>query len=414
MKKIKVLLSILLFFATCSVVFSQSTSETKEIGYIIFAPDTAIFENEVEAKILLDQYAKKINDIPSYDRQIHINGWTAIFDNDIDPIQLSTDRANVVLNELKLRGISEERLDIAKGNGGTSIFGNNNTPEERKLNRRVIISIDEISVIQAKVEPANVPSKLSEIPKPDRQAFKINWKKVLIAVLIIVAVVALVLLIVYVIIPAIGAGATAGAGAGGVGVAKGAKNIFGKIKNVFKSKPSNLKFRKPVDGVGGKFVGKKWKIDMNNIPKSGNDPIKPMTQRNLIKLNNDLLNGSDGKKIPEKLLNRLKKEYGNILKKDKLDISFKNGEPNFSKLSFEKIKINPTTRYPTGGVKGNMQMASEICSKKWGMSFKEFEDWRNRLQLVWHESKTGDLYLLPHNIHANIPHDGLIAQVSRL
>lgn len=413
MKNIKVLLSILLFFAVCSVGFSQSTSETKEIGYIIFAPDTAIFENEVEARILLDQYVKSINDISSNEKQIHINGWTAIFDNDVDPIKLSTDRANVILNELKLRGISEERLDIAKGNGGTSIFGNNNVPEERKLNRRVTISIDEVKIIPAKVEPARVDPPKVEQPKSNKPAFKINWKKVLIVAAIIVAVIALVLLVLYVIIPAIGGAATAGAGAGAGGVAKGAKSIFGKLKNVFKSKPSNLKPIKPVDGVGGKFVGRKWKIDMNNIPKRAND-LNPMTQRELLKLNNNLINGPECKNLPKKVFDRINREYGNIVKTDNLEIPFKrNGEPDFSKIAFEKVKINYTNqRWTAGGVKGNFDKAHEICSEKWGWSLNEFKDWYNKLQMTWHETKDG-LYLVPKNIHNNIVHEGLIGQINQ-
>jgi len=225
---IRMVILTFLFINICSLGFAQSTSETKELGYIIFAPDTAIFENEVEAKNLLDQYAKSINSISSYERQIHINGWTAIFDNDIDPLKLSTERANVILNELQLRGISKERLDIAKGNGGTNIWGNNNIPEERKLNRRVIISIDEykeilpaVSSINSSEETKTVNDPINNV-KQEKQGLKINWKKVLIVVAIIVAIIVIILLIVYVIAPALGAGgagATGTAGAGGIGKA---------------------------------------------------------------------------------------------------------------------------------------------------------------------------------------------------
>jgi hypothetical protein len=403
-RKIKTIISILLLFGICLIGFAQSTSETKEIGYIIFAPDSAAFENEFEAKGWLDQYTKNINEVSSKEKQIHINGYTAIFGNDIDPTKLSEDRANIILNELLLRGISSERFDIIERSGGTSKWGNNETSANRRPNRRVTISIDEFK-----------ESGIDD--EKDKSGVKINWKKVAIIVGVIVgvivAVAVIVLLVIFVIGPALSSGAGAIPMCGGGGSGRVPRVKTPKMSNV---KPSTLNtpYRKPVDGVGGRFIEKTktWKLNMNNIPKSGNDPVKPMTQRDLIKLDNDLINGVEGKKIPLKNLNRLKREYGNILKKDNLDIPFKNKEPDFSKIAFEKIKIKGSPiRYTKDGVKGNMQIASEICSKKWGMPLKEFEDWRNRLQLVWHEGKTGEICLVPHNIHANIPHEGLIALI---
>jgi putative multiple sugar transport system substrate-binding protein len=167
-----------------------------ELGYLLFAPDSTNFENYNEAKDLLDQYAKNINEISSKNKQIYINGFTAIYDNNIDPIKLSYDRANIVLQELVSRGISAERFDIAKGNGGTEEWGNNAVSKYRRLNRRVTISIDTLKEIP---QIDDIQETESEIKGNDlennvtkNKSFgKINWKKVIIVVLIIIAVIGL-------------------------------------------------------------------------------------------------------------------------------------------------------------------------------------------------------------------------------
>jgi hypothetical protein len=222
-RKIKAIISILLLFGICLIGFAQSTSETKEIGYIIFSPDSVVFENEFEAKGLLEQYTKSINEVSSKEKQIHINGYTAIFSNDIDPLKLSTNRANIILNELLLRGISSERFDIVKGNGGTSKWGNNNISEDRKPNRRVTISIDEFKESGTTGRDDN---------EEDKQIAKIDWKKIAIIAGIIVAVAVIVLLAIFVIAPALSGGAGAIPAGGGGGSGKAPRIKTPKISNI--------------------------------------------------------------------------------------------------------------------------------------------------------------------------------------
>jgi len=162
-----------------------------ELGYLLFLPDSVDFENYNEAKDLLDQYAKNINEISSKNKQIYINGFTAIYNNDIDPIKLSYDRANIVLQELVSRGISAERFDIAKGNGSTEEWGNNAVSEYRKLNRRVTISIDTFKEIP---QITDIQYTESEIEGNDLANY---WRKVVIVVLIIIAVITIIVLIVH-------------------------------------------------------------------------------------------------------------------------------------------------------------------------------------------------------------------------
>jgi hypothetical protein len=210
MEKIRTVLLVTLFISICFAGFAQTTSETNELGYILFSPDSTDFENFTEAKGLLDRYAKNINEISSKNKQIHINGYTAIFDNDIDPIKLSSDRANTVLKELVSRGISTERFDIIKGNGGTEKFGNNLVSEYRKLNRRVTISIDIIKETPQIVDIQNSEPEIKGNNHIDnrkdtqynsitqqKSPTKINWKKVVKWVVIGLLIVAAIILIIY-------------------------------------------------------------------------------------------------------------------------------------------------------------------------------------------------------------------------
>lgn len=234
-KKTRAIFSVLLLFSICLIGFAQSTSETEEIGYIIFASDSTNFENAVEARGSLDKYAENISQIPSKEKQIYINGYTAIFNNDVDQIKLSSDRANVVLDELILRGISAERFDIIKANGGTANWGNNEISANRKPNRRVTISIGrnkEIAQITAisDTEPEIEENTPQNTVKQEKSAGKINWKKIAIIAGIIIAVIIIALVIIYVIVPAIGAAGAGSAATGAGGVAKGIKGLPSGVK----------------------------------------------------------------------------------------------------------------------------------------------------------------------------------------
>jgi hypothetical protein len=191
---------------------------------------------------------------------------------------------------------------------------------------------------------------------------------------------------------------------------------FGVTNHVYHMTLSHM----PVNGHGGTYKGRIWQVDMDYVPKSANDPIKPITQRELIKLDLDLIKGDAGNMIPRRNRKRIVRVYEKLLKKDKVGIPFKldisgESEPDFSKVCYEMIKIKGSSgRYNKGGKKGNMTLASEKCSKKWRLPQKNFDKWRNDLQLVWHEAKKGKIYLVPHNIHQNVQHEGLIAQQKRL
>lgn len=205
-KQAKVIISILLFFTISLFGLAQSTSDTKELGFIIFVPDRAVFDDEIQAKELLDQFSKKIKDeVSSKEIQIHINGYAADFKNIVDSYQLSFDRANIVFHELVSKGISKEKFNIVKGNGGTSKWGNNEFSESRKPNRRVTVNIitEIIPIVETTIEPL-VSSTQTEIitlqpsnTDSKRQSMKtINWKRVVVIIAILLVLVVVVVLLI--------------------------------------------------------------------------------------------------------------------------------------------------------------------------------------------------------------------------
>lgn len=186
---------------------------------------------------------------------------------------------------------------------------------------------------------------------------------------------------------------------------------FGVTNHIYQMPSSRM----PVNRHGGIYKGRIWQMDMNYIPKSANDPVKPMTQRELIKWNFDLIKNDMANVMPKRKRKKVVKIYEKLLKNDKVNIPFKlnisgESEPDFSKVSYEMVKIRGTSnRYNKRGEKGNMSLASGKCSKKWHLLQKDFDKWRNDHKLVWHEAKNGKIYLVPHSIHANVQHEGLIA-----
>jgi hypothetical protein len=269
MKKIRIFLLVILFTSICFTGFTQSASETNELGYILFTPDSTDFENYTEAKGLLDLYAKKINEISPKEKQIHIIGYTAIFENDIDPIKLSSDRANIVLQELISRGISSERFDIVKGNGGTNNWGNNAIAEDRKPNRRVTISIDiqkEIIAAPKDTKPETIEGSVpTNTVKQEKSAWANwwgkNWKTVVKVVIIIAAIIVAIILIVYFwpVIVAFSSTIASGAGLAAATAAAKAAMVAAKAAKAAKVVAKTAKIAKKTAKVvreGAKVVDK--------------------------------------------------------------------------------------------------------------------------------------------------------------
>jgi outer membrane protein OmpA-like peptidoglycan-associated protein len=103
---------------------------------IRFVPDSAEFLPAERPR--LDLIAEALRQIP--DRTFLVEGHTARIGIPDGEMELSTERAQRMVEELVRRGISADRF-IYKGWGGTRPIGDNSTNEGRALNRRVEITI---------------------------------------------------------------------------------------------------------------------------------------------------------------------------------------------------------------------------------------------------------------------------------
>ncbi len=106
------------------------------LNQLHFVPDQAVILDE--DKSLLDSIAQALKKIEG--RTFFVKGHTADIGTSESQIELSLQRAFVVVGELVKRGIPEDRFLYA-GMGGTQALATNETEEGRAQNRRVEIVI---------------------------------------------------------------------------------------------------------------------------------------------------------------------------------------------------------------------------------------------------------------------------------
>lgn len=95
--------------------------------------------------------------------------------------------------------------------------------------------------------------------------------------------------------------------------------------------------------------------------------------------------------------------------KEKYDINgipFKDGEPDFSEIMKDEVKIdNFTTERNI-----NFPQADEKLAEKWECTPREVANWRKENSYTWHECKDCQtMQLVPSEVHNNIPHEGGIS-----
>jgi len=100
--------------------------------------------------------------------------------------------------------------------------------------------------------------------------------------------------------------------------------------------------------------------------------------------------------------------FGEILKKYGIDgIDFKNGFPDFSEISRGTVKIEG---FETGGsdaMKNNFDKADMALAEARGCTPEEVRAWRKENGYTWHECEDKEtMQKVPHEVHANVPHDG--------
>jgi len=132
-----------IIFVFCGFLISGGSDIQEEAGYLLFMPNSGNqFENEEQAFIQLDnlaQYLMNKNLIPG---KILVNGYAAYAPNNIEPVDLSRERAVFVMNELQKRGVSKELFSEPAGYGSVYLWGSNIDENDRRLNRRVSILVE--------------------------------------------------------------------------------------------------------------------------------------------------------------------------------------------------------------------------------------------------------------------------------
>ena len=135
--------SALVFFCLASFVISVDAGAQEEVGFLLFAPDSSNrFVNHERELIHLDNVARYLLSRNLSPGQISVHGYAAPAKNDIDPVNLSIDRAFFVMSELQKRGVPMELFSQPVGHGEVQLWGTNQDVEARGLNRRVNILID--------------------------------------------------------------------------------------------------------------------------------------------------------------------------------------------------------------------------------------------------------------------------------
>lgn len=115
-----------------------------ERGLIVSLP-TVFFDFDssnlkTDSRTKIADIASIVNHPQAADRMLSIEGHTDNIGSPVYNLELSKERANVVMQELAFSNINEERLS-SQGFGDKKPIADNNTSEGRQLNRRVDIVI---------------------------------------------------------------------------------------------------------------------------------------------------------------------------------------------------------------------------------------------------------------------------------
>ena len=185
-----------------------------------------------------------------------------------------------------------------------------------------------------------------------------------------------------------GSAATAGGSAAGGGeAAKKAKDAFDEAKDkTGKILPSAALKHTPANGHGGNWSGERgnsnWVMNPNTVPA------------------NTLSN-------PEKLSwNEINAKYRHNIE----SIQFRNGEPDFSSIAVDTVKIKnfTTSRY------NNFTQADQTLAEKLGLNASDIAQLRRDNNLTWHErADMGTMDLVPREYHS-VPHSGGISNANTM
>jgi hypothetical protein len=157
----KLCLLFVLFACFSYLVFAQA-DEQEELDYLLFQPNSgSLFVNQEQAALQLDNLAKYLLGKDLIPGQIFAYGYAAAVANDIEPIDLSKERALFVIGELQKRGVSENFFSEPVAYGSVDLWGSNADEEARSPNRRVRILLDGSFLTPAVIDAVEPEIKIS-------------------------------------------------------------------------------------------------------------------------------------------------------------------------------------------------------------------------------------------------------------
>jgi len=197
---------VIIFAVFCCIsVFGDITDTQEEVDFLLFLPNSGNkFENEDKAFFQLNDLARYLLDKNPTPGQIIVYGYAAYAPNDVKSDDLSRERALTVINELQKRGVSKELFADPVGYGAVYLWGNNDTENARKLNRRARVLLQSETPVPITQEMISAePETKIEIPDvvytapaaPDitwgytskKESFKFPWWLLLLLALLIAA-----------------------------------------------------------------------------------------------------------------------------------------------------------------------------------------------------------------------------------
>ncbi|MGP1599085.1 HNH endonuclease [Peptoanaerobacter stomatis] len=110
----------------------------------------------------------------------------------------------------------------------------------------------------------------------------------------------------------------------------------------------------------------------------------------------------NGTNPEHKTWREIMKEYGFE------SVSFKDGEPDFSKVSKGEVQIDDFSDERDS----NFSQADEKLANQKGCTPEEVAKWREENKYTWHECKDcKTMQKVPTEVHGNIPHSGGISEI---
>ena len=193
--------SVLFLFIFCIFWAAAETGDQgEEVDFLLFAPNSGgQFVNDAQANTQLDNLAKYLLGKNLSPGKIHVYGYAAVAKNNIEPVNLSRERALFVITALEKRGVGKDLFSEPVGHGEVNLWGNNASEADKIPNRRVRIMVDNTLLTPAIITPVDSGNKTitaekapeapvtAEVPA-EKPGSKFPWAILLPLLLIIAAI----------------------------------------------------------------------------------------------------------------------------------------------------------------------------------------------------------------------------------